>query len=61
MVPLARLSMHDLALGDKTVLNSPLRELGYQRRGPVFLATDRLNYKNTHCSNTISVWLRPSP
>lgn len=60
-VPLARLSMHDLALGDKAVLNSPLRELGYQRRGPVLLATDHLNYKNTHRSNTISVRLRPSP
>ena len=60
-VPLARLSMHDLALGDKAVLNSPLRELRYQRRGPVLLATDHLNYKNTHCSNTISVRLRPSP
>ena len=60
-VPLARLSMHDLALGDKAVINSPLRELGYQRRGPVLLATDHLNCKNTHCSNTISVRLRPSP
>ena len=44
--------MHDLALGDKAVLNSPLRELGYQRRGPVLLATDHLNHKNTHFSNT---------
>ena len=59
-VPLARLSMRDLALGDKAVLNSPLRELGYQRRGPVLLATDHLNYKYTHCSNTISVRLRPT-
>lgn len=60
-MPLARLSMRDLTLGDKAVINSPLRNLGYQRRGPVLLATDHLNYKNTHCSNTISVRLRPSP
>ena len=59
-MPLARLSMRDLALGDKAVLNSPLRELGYQRRGPVLLATDHLNYEYTHCSNTISVRLRPT-
>ena len=53
--------MHDLTLGGKAVLNRPLRDLCYQRRGPVLLATDHLNYKNTHCSNTISVRLRPSP
>ena len=60
-MPLARLSMRDLTLGDKAVLNSPLRDLCYQRRGPVLLAADHLNYKNTHCSNTISVRLSPSP
>lgn len=60
-MPLARLSMRDLTLGDKAVINSPLRDLAYQRRGPVLLATVHLNYKYTHCSNTISVRLRPSP
>lgn len=60
-MPLAGLSMHDLTLGDKAVLNRSLRDLCYQRRGLVLLATDHLNHKNTHCSNTISVRLRPSP
>lgn len=60
-VPLARLSMHDLTLGDKAVLNRPLRDFCYQCRGLVLLATDHLNYKYTHCSNTISVRLRPGP
>ena len=58
-MPLAGLSMHDLTLGDKAILSSPSRELGYQRGGLVFLATNHLNNKYTHCNNTISVWLRP--
>ena len=53
--------MRDLTHGDKAVLNRPLRDLCYQRRGPALLATDHLDYKNTHYSNTISVRLRPSP
>jgi len=51
----ARLSVHDLTLGNQTIINSPLREPGYQRRGPVLLATDHLNYKYPHCGNIISV------
>lgn len=51
----ARLSVHDLTLGNQTIINSPLREPGYQRRGPALLATDHLNYKYPHCGNIISV------
>jgi hypothetical protein len=51
----ARLSVHDLTLGTQTIINSPLREPGYQRRGPALLATDHLNYKYPHCGNIISV------